>query len=53
MDHLLAHDQRFFTALTSADTAALDALLHPDFLLVAVDSGAELLSAQGTPVTGQ
>src|SRR3954447_23263873 len=32
-------DEQFFTALTSADTAALERLLHPDFLIVAVHDG--------------
>jgi len=43
-------DEQFFTALTSSDTAALERLLHPDFLIVAVHDGsvatrAELLDA--------
>ncbi|TCO61013.1 nuclear transport factor 2 family protein [Actinocrispum wychmicini] len=53
MTDLLAHDARFFTALTAADTAELETLLHPDFLLVAVGSGAvvtksELIDAVAT-----
>lgn len=46
-------DQRFFDALTGADTAALEQLLHPNFLIVAVHDGsvatrAELLDAVGS-----
>lgn len=53
MTDLLGQDERFFTALTAADTAELDTLLHPDFLLVAVGSGAvvtksELIDAVST-----
>lgn len=33
-------DQQFFDALTSADTAAPERLLHPDLLIVAVHDGA-------------
>jgi len=46
-------DQQFFDALTSADTAALETLLHPDFLIVAVHDGAvatraDLIDAVGS-----
>jgi hypothetical protein len=32
-------DQQFFDALTSADIAALETMLHPEFLIVAVHDG--------------
>jgi ketosteroid isomerase-like protein len=46
-------DQQFFDALTSADVPALDRLLHPDLLIVAVHDGAvatraELIDAVGS-----
>ena len=37
---ILAHEQRFFDALTKGDVEVLGTLLTDDFVLVAVDSGA-------------
>ncbi|MGW5931709.1 YybH family protein [Streptomyces anulatus] len=36
---LVEHDQRFFNALVSADTACLGELLADDFILVSIEDG--------------
>jgi hypothetical protein len=49
---ILAADDRFFTALLGADSAALDQLLVDDFLLIDVNSGSEVAKALLVPAVG-
>jgi hypothetical protein len=51
-EDILAADDRFFTALLRADSAALERLLIGDFLLIDVNSGSEVAKSLFVPAVG-
>ncbi|MFC8528932.1 YybH family protein [Nocardia sp. NPDC057227] len=52
MTDVLAADRRFFDALLGADTAALEELLHPEFLIVDVAAGGVTARAEFVEFVG-